>query len=286
MQTEDKRMAQQQAVASTTRRDFLTLAAGGAVALSTTTEASHAGQLPGQAIADGGQANDFKNVMAIAAHPGDVFFAMGAPVAVAAHLAGQGLLLSLSLGEKGSPTIAPEQYGAMQREASEKAAGIIGAKALFIPYPDGAIPVNQEAKFAVCDLIRQYKPSTIVTHWKGSWHKDHRACYDIVQDAMFYAALGAFARSEPAHVVKKLFFADNWEDATGFVAETYLDITPVCDHWLNACAAFPMWRGENGFRYNDYYSSRAIACGCLSQFKRAVALMSPEEQRVERVKLS
>jgi N-acetylglucosamine malate deacetylase 1 len=284
MPTENKQ--QSDTVPATTRRDFLTLAAGGAVALSAGAEELRAAQLPGQAIAGGGQAHDFTNVMAIAAHPGDVFFAMGAPVAVATHLAGQGSLLSLSLGEKGSPTIPPEQYGTMQREVSEKAAGIIGAKALFLPYPDGAIPVNEEVKFAVCDLIRQHKPSTIVTHWKGSWHKDHRACYDIVQDAVFYAALGAFARKDPAHAVKKMFFADNWEDATAFVADTYLDITPVCDQWLNACAAFPMWRGENGFRYNDYYSSRAIACGCLSQFKRAVALMSPDDQRVERVKVT
>jgi N-acetylglucosamine malate deacetylase 1 len=269
----------------TTRRNFLTMAGSGALALSAGAELLHAGQLPGQAIAGGGQANDFKNVMSIAAHPGDVFFAMGAPVAVATHLGGQGSLLSLSFGEKGSPTIPAEQYGILQRESAEKAAGIIGAKALFLPYPDGAVPVNEEAKFAVCDLIRQYKPSTIITHWKGSWHKDHRACYDIVQDAVFYAALGAFSRKDPAHVVKKMFFADNWEDPTGFVPDTYLDITPVCDQWLSSCSAFPMWRGENGFRYNDYYSSRAMACGCLSQFKRAVALMSPEEQRVERVKV-
>jgi N-acetylglucosamine malate deacetylase 1 len=269
-----------------TRRDFLAMAGGGAMALSAGTELVNAGQLPGQALAGGGQQKDFVNVMAIAAHPGDVFFAMGAPVAVATHLRGQGALLSLSLGEKGSPTIPAEQYGAAQREASEKAAGMMGAKALFLPYPDGGIPINEEVKFAVCDLIREYKPSTVVTHWKGSWHKDHRACYEIVQDAIFYAALGGFARKEPAHAVKKVFFADNWEDATGFVADTYLDISPVCDEWLNACAAFPMWRGENGFRYNDYYSSRAIGCGCLSQFKRAVALMSPEEQRVERVKVT
>lgn len=265
-------------VAGTTRRDFLAMAGGGAMALS-----AGAGQLPGQAIAGGGAGKDFTDVMAIAAHPGDAFFAMGAPVAVATHLGGRGSLLSLSLGEKGSATIPIEKYGAMQREASEKAAGILGAKALFLPFPDGAIPVNEEVKWAVCDLIREHKPSTIVTHWKGSWHKDHRGCYDIVQDAIFYAGLGAFARKEPAHVVKRLFFADNWEDADGFVADTYLEITAVCDEWLNACATFPMWRGENGFRYNDYYSSRAIACGCLSQFKRAVALMSPEDQRVQRV---
>ena len=268
------------------RRSFLTLASASAVALSATTEFLHARQLPGQSsgASASGQDRDFSSVMAIAAHPGDAFFAMGAPVAVATHSGGQGFLLSLSLGEKGSPSIPAEQYGSSQREASQKAAALIGAKALFLSYPDGEIPINEEAKFAVCDLIRQYKPSTIVTHWKGSWHKDHRACYDIVDDAIFYAGLPAIVRKEPAHAIRKLFFADNWEDATGFAPDTYLDITPVCDRWLNACSAFPMWRGETGFRYNDYYASMAVARGCLSNFNRAVALMSPEEQRVQHVR--
>jgi N-acetylglucosamine malate deacetylase 1 len=268
-----------------TRRDFLTGASGGAIALSLGTEFFHARQLPGRP-ANGTaslQDRDFLSVMAIAAHPGDAFFAMGAPVAVAVHSKGQGALLSLSLGERGSPSVSPQQYGVSQQQAAEKAAASLQAKALFLPYPDGEIPANEDAKFAVCDLIREHQPSTIVTHWKGSWHKDHRACYEIVQDAIFYAGLPAIVRKAPAHTVKKLYFASNWEDATGFAADTYLDITLVCDDWLNACSMFPMWRGENGFRYNDYYSSLAIAHGCLSNFKRAVALMSSEEQRIQNI---
>jgi len=269
----------------TSRRSFFRLAGGSGIALSAGTEFLDARQLPGQSPSgsSGGQEKDFSNVMAIAAHPGDAFFTMGAQVAVAAHFGGQGSLVSLSLGEKGSPSIPAEQYGSSQREASQKAAALLGAKALFLPYRDGEIPINDEAKSSVCDLIRQYKPLTIVTHWKGSWHKDHRACYDIVEDAVFYAGLPAFVRKEPAHRIRKLFFADNWEDATGFVADTYLDITLVFDLWLNACGAFPMWRGETGFRYNDYYGSLAVARGCLSNFSHAVALMSPEEQRVQHI---
>lgn len=267
---------------SPTRRDFLTMASGGVVALSARREFFNVAQLPGRPAntTSGSQDRDFSNVLVIAAHPGDAFFAMGAPVAVATHLKGEGYFLSLSLGERGSPTVPAQQYGYSQQQAAEKAATVLGAKALFLHYPDGEIPVNDEAKFAVCDLIRHYRPSTIVTHWKGSWHKDHRACYEIVQDAIFYAGLPAIVRKETAHTVRKLYFASNWEDAVSFVADTYLDITPVCDDWLNVCSVFPMWRGENGFRYNDYYSSMAVAHGCISNFKRAVALMSSEDQRI------
>jgi LmbE family N-acetylglucosaminyl deacetylase len=221
--------------------------------------------------------------MAIAAHPGDAFFAMGGAVALQVHLGGQGVFLSLSLGERGSARIAPAQYGPLQRQAAERAAHALGARAEFLAYPDGEIPVSEEAKFAVCDLIREYQPSILVTHWRGSWHKDHEACHTIVNDAVFYAGLPALARKQPAHEVRKLFFADNWEDARDFAADTFLDVTPVFDRWLEACAAFPMWRGENGFRYNDYYGGLAVARGCLSGCKYAVALMSPAEQLTRRV---
>jgi hypothetical protein len=104
-----------------------------------------------------------------------------------------------------------------------------------------------------------------------------------VQDAIFCAALPTIARKLPPHSVRKLFFDDNWEDATGFVPDTYLDITPVFQRWMDACAVFPMWRGENGFRYNDYYRSLAVARGCVANFEKAVALMSPPEQQVQHV---
>jgi len=261
------------------RRDFLKDLGLATTALSQVPEGTQTGQMPGRPLADlGTQVSSPSNIMAIAAHPGDAFFAMGAAVALQVHLGGQGVFLSLSLGEKGSSTIAPVQYGSLQRRSAERAASALAARAEFLSHPDGEIPDSEEVKFAVCDLIRQNKPGTVVTHWRGSWHKDHRACYQIVNDAVFYAGLSAVQRKQPAHAVRRLFFAENWEDAEGFAADTYLDITPVFDTWLKACAAFPMWHGETGFRYDDYYRSLAIGRGCLSGFTYAVALMSPAEQ--------
>lgn len=273
-------------MADTTRRSVLKMAGASVAALSLGGEALSASQLPGQpgVCAPEAQSKAAPRVMAIAAHPGDTFFVMGAPVAVATHSGGSGFVLSLSLGEKGSADIPPAKYGAMQEKASNKAAEMLGATALFLHYGDGAIPDNDEAAFGVCDFIRQHKPDVVVTHWKGSWHKDHQACHHIVQNAIFYAALPSFAREYPAHGVRSLYFADNWEDARDFVPDTYLDISAVYDQWLKACGVFPMWRGETGFRYNDYYSSRAIGSGCLSGAKQAVALMSAADQRIQHVR--
>jgi len=268
-----------------TRRIFLKDLGAATAGLSVASDSAPASQVPGRPQSGVAESKVFTptSIMAIAAHPGDAFFTMGAAVALQIHLGARGVFVSLSLGEKGSVKIAPAEYGSLQREAAERAGRILRAQVAFLDYRDGEIPVSDEAKFAVCDLIREYKPDIIVTHWRGSWHKDHQACYAIVNDAVFYAGLPALARKLPAHATRSLYFADNWEDAEGYTPDTYLEITPVFEPWAKACAAFPMWRGETGFRYNDYYGSLAVSRGCLSGNKYAVALMSPPEQRTRRV---
>ncbi|MCU1262378.1 MAG: LmbE family protein [Bryobacterales bacterium] len=222
--------------------------------------------------------------MAIAAHPGDALFTMGATLANHIHNGGEGVFVNLSLGERGHPTIPTDTYGQMQRIATEDAARLLGAETEFLTYQDAEIPADQDAALAVCDLIRKHKPSIAITHWKGSWHKDHRNTYLVVQDAIFYADLRSLPRALPAHPPPDLYYADNWEDADNYRPDTFLDTSAVHEKWLEACALFPMWRGETGLiRYNDYYRSLAVMRGCLASFNYAVALMSEPEQRVKKV---
>jgi LmbE family N-acetylglucosaminyl deacetylase len=223
--------------------------------------------------------------MAIAAHPGDAVFTMGAAVAAHVHNGGKGVFVSLTLGERGAPASIPvDRYGEMQRAASEKAAKLVGASFEILTYPDAEIPLTDQPALEVCDVIRKHKPDIVITHWSGSWHKDHQGCHMIVRDAVFYAGLGTMTRTDPPYAVRKLFYADNWEDADNYKPDTYLDITPVFDKWMSACDAYPMWRGETGFRYNDYYSSLAVTRGCLSGFRYATALMSDPNERLNRVR--
>jgi LmbE family N-acetylglucosaminyl deacetylase len=224
-------------------------------------------------------------LMAIAAHPGDAVFTMGAAVAQHIQSGGKGVFVSLTLGERGAPKGIPvESYGEMQRKASAAAALEVGAEFELLTYPDGEIPLKDQTALEVCDVIRKHKPGIVITHWSGSWHKDHQNCHLIARDAIFYAALQTMARKDAPHAVRKLFFADNWEDADNFKPDTYLDVAAVFDKWMAACNAYPMWRGETGFRYNDYYSSLAVMRGCLSGFKHAVALMSDPNQRTSRLR--
>lgn len=224
-------------------------------------------------------------IMAITAHPGDGLFTMGAALANQVARGGSAVLLSLSFGEKGAPKNIPvAEYAELQKTATEKATSLIGAENRFILYPDAEIPFNDESSMRVADAIREHKPHIVITHWSGSWHKDHQNCHLIAHDAIFYAGLDTLPRKYPAHTVLKVFFAENWEDALNFVPDTYVNIEPAYQKWLQACDFYPMWRGQTGFfRYNDYYSSLAVMRGCLAGCHVAVALMSENSQRAQQL---
>jgi N-acetylglucosamine malate deacetylase 1 len=242
--------------------------------------------IPGSpAVSQDSAASKCGKVMAIAAHPGDGMFTMGAVLAKQIERGGAGVLLSLSLGEKGAPKNIPvQQYGAMQRTATENATRLIAAEAVFLEYPDAEIPFNEEISLRVCDVIRERRPEAVVTHWSGSWHKDHQNSHLIVRDAVFYAGLETLIRERPAHAVAKTYYAENWEDAANFVADTFIDVDAVYEKWMQACDFYPMWRGQTGFfRYNDYYSSLSIMRGCLSGGRHAVALMADLNERTKRL---
>ena len=223
-------------------------------------------------------------IMAVCAHPGDGLFTMGAALAQQIHQGGTGLLLSLSYGEKGAPRGTPvKEYGELQRTATGKAVQLLGAEAAWLPYPDAQIPFDEAIALAVADLIREHKPEIVITHWSGSWHKDHQNCHLAVRDAIFFAALATLERTRPPHSVRRVYYADNWEDAANFQPDVYMDIDAVYEKWLQACSFYPMWRGETGFRYNDYYSSLAVMRGCLSNRKHAIAMMSDAGQRTQQL---
>jgi hypothetical protein len=81
-----------------TRRRFLKGLGFGTAALSVAADGAQTNRMPGQPPSGEAQtpASSPSSIMAIAAHPGDAFFAMGAPVALQVYRGAQGVFLSLS----------------------------------------------------------------------------------------------------------------------------------------------------------------------------------------------
>ncbi|HHY10341.1 MAG TPA: PIG-L family deacetylase [Firmicutes bacterium] len=222
-------------------------------------------------------------IMVVGAHAGDAEIMAGALVAKYTQAGHEAVLVHLTPGEKGHRTMSPEDYAEQKIEEGHKAAAVLGAKAVFLPYKDAELPVNDEVKYALADLIRAEKPTIMITHWHGSIHKDHEAAYHIVQDAIFYAALPSIKRELPAHGCYTQYFAENWEDPEGFEVDTYVDITDSYDRWLKGAQEYELFAGQiSSFRYLDYYKALAVMRGCLANCKYAVGLMRPKGAKVSK----
>jgi LmbE family N-acetylglucosaminyl deacetylase len=213
-------------------------------------------------------------LLVIGAHAGDAENMAAATVLKHTRAGHAATLVHMTLGEAGHPTLAPEVYAEQRKQEVQESARLMGGKAIWLPYRDGELPVSEELKFQVCDLIRQEKPTIILTHWKQSIHKDHAATHEIVRYAIFYAALPAIQRESPAHRIQGVYFPENWEDMDDWRADVYLDMSDVWEDYMRVLRSHEFIRGGiSSFRYLDYYDALGTTRGCLSGFQKAVALM-------------
>jgi LmbE family N-acetylglucosaminyl deacetylase len=218
--------------------------------------------------------NDDKCIMVIGGHAADAEVMGGATVLKHVDAGWRAVMVHMTPGEKGHPKLSSVEYKAIKDVEAENAAKILGAESVMMPWPDGELPVNEEVQMAVGDVIRQYRPTIILTHWNGSLHKDHNNTYTNVLASLFYAGLKTFEREYPAHRPEKIYFAENWEDMENFKPEIYIDTTDVFERYIEAIHAYSLFRGEVvSFRYEQWYRGASKMRGAEAGFDQAVALM-------------
>jgi LmbE family N-acetylglucosaminyl deacetylase len=223
-----------------------------------------------------------RTILAIGAHAGDMELTAGA-VLLGAHQRGDRVvILHLTLGEGGNPKLSPAEYGAQKRREAEAVAKDLGAEVIFAPYRDGEIPNDDAARRYVADVIRQVKPTHLITHWKESLHQDHWITSAIAQEAVLLAALPGVQLAHPAHRgIRAVWYADNWEDAPGFTPFVYVAVGDAFEAWRSAVAQYEFVGGKiSSFPYLDYYSALATVRGAVAGKGRAVAFaIEPFGQR-------
>ncbi len=214
--------------------------------------------------------------MVVGAHISDAENMAGAAMLKHRRAGWEVTIVHLTAGEKGHPTLAPDEYLKWRLADAHASAEFIGANLEILPFKDAETEVSPEAVWSVVHLIRKYRPTVLVTHWRGSMHRDHINTYHIVHDALFKAELPAFRTESPAHAPGAVWYAENWEDMEGYSADLYLDVTDVFPDYLHLLKTHALMR-ENyaSFRYYDYYEALGTARGALAGFGRAVTMMRP-----------
>lgn len=197
-----------------------------------------------------------KTILAIGGHVGDMELTAGGVLATHALNGDKVIILSLTGGEKGCPPhITVADYRKQKLAEAKAFADEIGAISVVWDYPDCELPLNDEAKYKLCDEIRKYKPDVMLTHWHGSIHKDHITTQKLVFEAQLLAGLPAVERELPAHFAKELLYCENWEDPYKFVPHTYVEVSEqgfklwekaITHHWFTV--------HSTDFKYKDYYT--------------------------------
>jgi LmbE family N-acetylglucosaminyl deacetylase len=223
-----------------------------------------------------------RTILAVGAHCGDIEISCGAVLAKHHRQGDRIVLLHLTLGEGGNPKMPPKQYGEQKRREASAAATVIGAEAMFGPYKDGEIPSSEEARRYVADVIRQDRPTHIITHWRRSIHKDHSTTHVLVNDAILLASLeGVVTNHERHRGVKAIYYAENWEDAEEFKPYIYVDVTEEFSLWKECVTQYEFLRGGiSSFPYLEYYESLARLRGAEAGTRYAVAVdIDPFEKK-------
>ncbi len=146
-------------------------------------------------------------------------------------------------------------------------------------YPDGLLPDNDEARFAVCDVIRRVKPDILITHHAHSMHKDHAACHRIVTDAWFYAAIEGFERDLPRHFARHLYYAEKTGRMPRALSPMSISTCPTASH-SGEKAIEHHWFAvhSTSFPYKEYYSHLKRLRGIEGRKGYCECFMIPAEQ--------
>jgi LmbE family N-acetylglucosaminyl deacetylase len=218
-----------------------------------------------------------RTIMAIGAHIGDMELTCGGVLASQALKGDKIVTVALTAGEKGNPpSMSVEDYRIQKVEEAANFAHALGGESVVLDNPDGLLKHDEETTWAVCDIIRRYKPDVIITHWKESVHKDHSNTYKIVSDARYYAANAGFIRDLPAHPCPNMYFAENWEDSRDFNPYLYVDISSGYELWYREVKKHWFVTHSTDYRYLEYYDALSICRGCEARMPRAQAFMVRE----------
>lgn len=205
-------------------------------------------------------------LLVVGAHAFDAEVMAGGMAAARARQGCPVALLHLTLGEGGHSSKSLDEYRAQKRSEAQAAARILGAEAVFAGEPDGDLVAGSRVAKAIAEQIRSVRPTTVVTHWRGSWHPDHIAAHEATMKGLLLAGLPSVTgdRTQSPHVPSRLLFGENWEDSDGFRPEAYEDISEAFDTWQAALGAYEIGsQASGGFPYRDYYTALARMRGCV-----------------------
>lgn len=134
-----------------------------------------------------------KRILVFAAHPDDDIIGCGGSLAKHVKLGNQVSACYMTSGEAGSLDHSKEELSRIREEEAKNAARVIGFQDLtFLKNPDGYLQYDQANLKKLVELIRKKQPHLVYVHHPSDGHQDHRATYQLVNEALLRASARLF----------------------------------------------------------------------------------------------
>lgn len=205
------------------------------------------------------------SIVVFSAHSGDFVWRAGGAIAKSAARGDDVHVICLSFGERGESQGLWRQEGMTidkvrekRREEASSAADVLGATTDFLDLGDYPLTVDDTAFNKVVDLLREYRPNTILTHVADDpYNRDHNMAHETLLRARMVAqAIGHQTEHPPLGAPQVLMFEPHQPEMCGFSVDLLLDITDVFDTKRKAMECM----GAQSHLV-DYYTDLAVRRG-------------------------
>jgi LmbE family N-acetylglucosaminyl deacetylase len=135
--------------------------------------------------------------LAIAAHPDDIEFVMAGTLLLLREAGWQIHYLNVSTGEMGSTVLTAAQTRRTRLREAQAAARLLGAK-WHAPFcPDLSVFYTEKNIRRVCAVVRQAKPSVVLTHALADYMEDHMITARLAVTATFARGISNYRSLPP-----------------------------------------------------------------------------------------
>jgi 4-oxalomesaconate hydratase len=184
-----------------------------------------------------------RKMVVVGAHSADFVWRSAGAIAVTTANGGSAMVVALSYGERGEsgnlwkePGQTVENVKRIRHELAEKSAAAVGASFQCFDLGDYPLKITDAAIDLLVTLFRDEKPDVIVTHTpRDPFNPDHPVAFEAVQKARLLSAgagvASAFERIRPPDWY---LFEPHQPELSGFVPDTFVDITAVIDQKIEA----------------------------------------------------
>lgn len=160
------------------------------------------------------------DILAFGAHPDDVEAGCGGLLIKSTQQGKKVGIIDLSYGE-----LASNGTVEIRQEEAQEAARIMGAEfRINLGFPNNFFESTRETQSKIIEVIRKYRPETILLPHTHDRHPDHMNVYSIVWPALFTSGLIKFEDGQIPHKPKQVFMYRIWYS---FDPSFYVDVSDV-----------------------------------------------------------